>query len=66
LRLVLDQHPGIVFNAHYAVDGGTVFKNACALGCEGMEAARVAVCVWSFGPLGQGQKPESASGEARG
>jgi hypothetical protein len=28
---VRDRHPGIVFNAHYVVDGGIVFKNACAL-----------------------------------
>jgi hypothetical protein len=24
-----------VFNAHHIVDGGTVFKNSCALGCKG-------------------------------
>jgi ATP-dependent DNA ligase len=36
LRLVQDQHPSIVYNAHYVVDGSTVFKNACALGCEGI------------------------------
>jgi bifunctional non-homologous end joining protein LigD len=41
LRLVRDQHPGIVFNAHYAVDGGIVFKNACALGCEGIVSKRL-------------------------
>jgi bifunctional non-homologous end joining protein LigD len=29
LRLVRNRHPGIVFNAHYVVDGGIVFKNAC-------------------------------------
>ena len=35
-RLVRGRHPGIVYNAHYIVDGGIVFKNACALGCEGI------------------------------
>jgi ATP-dependent DNA ligase len=28
LRLIRDRHPGIVFNAHYIVDGAIVFKNA--------------------------------------
>jgi bifunctional non-homologous end joining protein LigD len=41
LRLVRDRHPGIVFNAHYIVDGGIVFKNACALGCEGIGSKRL-------------------------
>jgi ATP-dependent DNA ligase len=41
LRLVRDRHPGIVFNAHYVVDGGIVFKNACALGCEGIVSKRL-------------------------
>jgi bifunctional non-homologous end joining protein LigD len=30
-----------VFNAHYIVDGGIVFKNACALGCEGIVSKRL-------------------------
>ena len=34
--VIRDRHPGIVFNAHYIVDGAIVFKNACALGCEGI------------------------------
>ena len=41
LRLVRDQQPGIVFNAHYAVDGGIVFKNACALGCKDIVSKRL-------------------------
>jgi ATP-dependent DNA ligase len=36
-----DRHAGIVFNAHYVVDGGIVFKNACALGCEGIVSKRL-------------------------
>jgi hypothetical protein len=30
-----------VFNAHYIVDGAIVFKNACALGCEGIVSKRL-------------------------
>jgi bifunctional non-homologous end joining protein LigD len=41
VRLIRDRHPGIVFNAHYIVDGGIVFKNACALGCEGIVSKRL-------------------------
>ena len=41
LRLVRDRHPGIVFNAHYIVDGGIVFMNACKLGCEGIVSKRL-------------------------
>jgi bifunctional non-homologous end joining protein LigD len=41
LRLIRDRHPGIVFNAHYIVDGAIVFKNACALGCEGVVSKRL-------------------------
>jgi ATP-dependent DNA ligase len=41
LRLIPDRHPGIVFNAHYIVDGAIVFKNACALGCEGIMSKRL-------------------------
>ena len=41
MRLIRDRHPGIVFNAHYIVDGAIVFKNACALGCEGIVSKRI-------------------------
>jgi bifunctional non-homologous end joining protein LigD len=40
-RLLRDRHAGIVFNAHYIVDGGIAFKNACALGCEGIVSKRL-------------------------
>jgi bifunctional non-homologous end joining protein LigD len=40
-RLVRGRHPGIVYNAHYIVDGGIVFKNACARGCEGIVSKRL-------------------------
>lgn len=29
-------HPGIVFNQHFDVEGAVVFRQACALGCEGI------------------------------
>jgi hypothetical protein len=29
------ERDGIVLNVHYECDGATVFKHACALGCEG-------------------------------
>jgi bifunctional non-homologous end joining protein LigD len=32
---------GIVLNVHYDCDGATVFKHACALGCEGIVSKRL-------------------------
>ncbi len=40
-RLLPQRHPNIVFNAHYIVDGTIVYKNACALGCEGIVSKRL-------------------------
>jgi len=37
-------HPerkAIVFNDHYDCDGATIFKHACALGCEGIVSKRL-------------------------
>jgi len=34
-------HPGIVFNRHFVAEGGVVFKQACALGCEGIVSKRL-------------------------
>jgi len=34
------ERDGIVLNAHYNCDGATVFKHACALGCEGIVSKR--------------------------
>ena len=34
-------HPGIVFNRHFDVEGAIVFRQACALGCEGIVSKRV-------------------------
>ena len=35
------RHPGIAVNAHYEGDGATIFKHACALGCEGIVSKRL-------------------------
>ena len=34
-------HPGIVFNRHFDVEGAVVFRQACALGCEGIVSKRL-------------------------
>jgi ATP dependent DNA ligase domain len=34
------ERDGIVLNVHYECDGATVFKHACALGCEGIVSKR--------------------------
>ena len=34
-------HPGIVFNRHFEVEGAVVFRQACALGCEGIVSKRL-------------------------
>jgi bifunctional non-homologous end joining protein LigD len=34
------EREGIVLNVHYDCDGATVFKHACALGCEGIVSKR--------------------------
>ena len=35
------RHPGIAVNTHYEGDGATIFKHACALGCEGIVSKRL-------------------------
>jgi hypothetical protein len=34
-------HAGIVFNRHFEVEGAIVFRQACALGCEGIVSKRL-------------------------
>src|SRR5437868_4001875 len=34
------ERDGIALNAHYDCDGASVFKHACALGCEGIVSKR--------------------------
>jgi ATP-dependent DNA ligase len=40
-RLLRRKHPGIAFNQFFDVEGAIVFKNACALGCEGIVSKRL-------------------------
>jgi bifunctional non-homologous end joining protein LigD len=35
------ERDGIVLNAHHHCDGATVFRHACALGCEGIVSKRL-------------------------
>jgi hypothetical protein len=35
------ERDGLVLNVHYDCDGATVFKHACALGCEGIVSKRL-------------------------
>jgi bifunctional non-homologous end joining protein LigD len=40
-NLLFRERNGIVFNHHYAGDGAIIFKQACALGCEGIVSKRL-------------------------
>jgi bifunctional non-homologous end joining protein LigD len=39
--LLRRRHAGIAFNQHFAVDGESVYRHACALGCEGIVSKRL-------------------------
>jgi bifunctional non-homologous end joining protein LigD len=39
--LLRDASDGVAFNKHFACDGAIVFKQACALGCEGIVSKRL-------------------------
>ena len=39
--LLRRERDGIVLNVYYDCDGETVFKHACALGCEGIVSKRL-------------------------
>jgi bifunctional non-homologous end joining protein LigD len=39
-NLLYPVRDGIVFNAHYDADGSIIFRQACALGCEGIVSKR--------------------------
>ena len=58
LQLVQGQHPGIAFDTHYVVDGKVVFKNACALGCEGIVSKRLGslLPLWPLNCVSQSQE----------
>ena len=34
-------HVGVAFNAHFEADGAIVYRQACALGCEGIVSKRL-------------------------
>ena len=34
-------HSGVAFNQHFEADGDTVYRHACALGCEGIVSKRL-------------------------
>src|SRR5262249_18199501 len=61
-------HLSITLNEHFEEDGALVYDAACQLGCEGIVSKRLG-SPYRPGPvasLAEGQKSESASGEARG
>jgi bifunctional non-homologous end joining protein LigD len=39
-KLLSGSHEGIAFNQHYDCAGATLYKHACALGCEGIVSKR--------------------------
>jgi hypothetical protein len=39
--LLRGKQAGIVFNAHFIADGAIVYRQACALGCEGIVSKRL-------------------------
>jgi bifunctional non-homologous end joining protein LigD len=39
--LLRGKHAGIAFNAHFIGDGAIVYRQACALGCEGIVSKRL-------------------------
>jgi bifunctional non-homologous end joining protein LigD len=39
--LLRGKHEGIAFNAHFIADGAIVYRQACALGCEGIVSKRL-------------------------
>ena len=54
-------HPGVAFNRHFEAAGESVYRHACALGCEGIVSKRLGspYRAGRVDPLAQGQ--ESAS-----
>jgi ATP-dependent DNA ligase len=39
--LLRGKHAGVAFNAHFIADGAIVYRQACALGCEGIVSKRL-------------------------
>jgi bifunctional non-homologous end joining protein LigD len=64
--LLRGKRPGLAFNEHFAAEGEMVYRQACALGCEGIVSKRLG-CVLSFWArrlLGEGKEPSLARNEA--
>ena len=40
-NLLFRERDGIIFNVHYDGDGAIIYRQACALGCEGIVSKRV-------------------------
>ena len=40
-HVLCQESNGVVFNVHYDCDGVTIFKHACAFGCEGIVSKRL-------------------------
>jgi bifunctional non-homologous end joining protein LigD len=65
-KLLRGSHSNIVLNEHFEVDGTTVYREACKLGCEGIVSKRLG------SPYRSGRSPHwvkvknPASGQARG
>jgi bifunctional non-homologous end joining protein LigD len=66
--LLRGKHAGIAFNAHFIADGAIVYRQACALGCEGIVSKRLGspLSLGTHRLLGEGQEPGGARGHARG
>jgi hypothetical protein len=60
--LLRGKHAGIVFNAHFIADGAIVYRQACALGCEGIVSKRLGSPYRSGSnrSLGESQKPRGS------
>jgi hypothetical protein len=63
----------LVLNEHFEEDGESVFREACRLGCEGIVSKKALsqrrlarLTAPGAHRIGEGQEPESASGDARG
>jgi bifunctional non-homologous end joining protein LigD len=66
--LLRGKHAGIAFNAHFIANGAIVYRQACALGCEGIVSKRL-VSTLSRRPgrlLAEGQEPGGTGSHARG
>jgi hypothetical protein len=64
--IVAKAGPGIRFNQHIEGDGETVFRHACKLGLEGIEAQGLDLSLGALARLAQVEEPDLRRGEAGG